>query len=174
MFTLIIGGAGSGKSEYAESHVLGLDGQRLYLATMEPFGAEAEMRIARHRRLRRGKGFLTLERFVDIGSVPVSEGANVLLEDLGNLLANEMYSPAGGGPEAALGGLLSLGEKCRHLTVVTNEIGLGGVSYEGDTLRYMEELGRLNCCLAARADLLVEVLCGIPRARRRRNHAVSI
>ncbi len=163
MFTLVTGGAGSGKSEYAEAHVTGLDGQRVYLATMEPFGAEAEARIARHREMRRDRGFLTVERFVDIGDAAVPEGASVLLEDLGNLLANEMYSPAGGGPEAAYEGVLKLAEKCRHLTVVTNEIGLGGDNYEGDTLRYMEELGRLNCLLAARADRVVEVVCGLPK-----------
>ena len=163
MFTLIVGGAGSGKSEYAEAWMSGLDGWRYYAAAMEPFGAEARARIVRHRRLRAGKGFITVERFTDMGNLPAPADANVLLEDLGNLLANEMYSPAGNGPDAALSGVLALAEKCRHLTAVTNEIGSGGSRYEGDTLRYMEELGRLNCLLAARADRVVEVVCGIPR-----------
>ena len=45
MFTLVIGGAASGKSEYAEALVMKLDGPRVYLAAMEPFGPEAEARI---------------------------------------------------------------------------------------------------------------------------------
>ena len=163
MFTLIIGGAGSGKSEYAETHAMSLDGTRFYLAAMEPFGSEAEARIARHREIRRGKGFRTVERFTDLGGLSLPEEANVLLEDLGNLLANEMFGPAGKGPAAALEGVLTLAEKCRHLTVVTNETGAGGTEYEGDTLVYMEELGRLNCLLAARADRVAEVVCGLPR-----------
>lgn len=40
MFTLVIGGAASGKSEYAEAHVETLPGRRLYIATMEPWDEE--------------------------------------------------------------------------------------------------------------------------------------
>ena len=46
MFTLVIGGAASGKSEYAESLLLGAPGPRYYLATMEPMeAAECRARI---------------------------------------------------------------------------------------------------------------------------------
>ena len=48
MFTLVIGASASGKSEYAEKLAMSLDGQRIYLAAMEPFGQEAQARIARH------------------------------------------------------------------------------------------------------------------------------
>lgn len=48
MFTLVIGGAASGKSEYAEAHVETLPGRRLYIATMEPWDEECRARIARH------------------------------------------------------------------------------------------------------------------------------
>ena len=41
MLTLVIGGSASGKSEYAEQHVMSLNGARIYIATMEPFGKEA-------------------------------------------------------------------------------------------------------------------------------------
>ena len=56
MFTLVIGGSASGKSEYAERHVLSLStpektspqfGNRIYIATMQPFGEDARARIAR-------------------------------------------------------------------------------------------------------------------------------
>lgn len=46
MFTLVIGGAASGKSEYAEAHVETLPGRRLYIATMEPWDEECRARIA--------------------------------------------------------------------------------------------------------------------------------
>ena len=62
MFTLVTGGAASGKSEYAESLAMRLPGRRIYLATMRPADPESLARINRHRRLRQGRGFDTLER----------------------------------------------------------------------------------------------------------------
>ena len=66
MFTLVIGGSASGKSEFAEQLTLSLDGPRLYIATMEPFGVEAQARIARHRTARRERGFETIENYVNL------------------------------------------------------------------------------------------------------------
>ena len=98
MFTLVIGGAASGKSEYAEELILASPLRpRIYIATMEPFGAEGQARIARHRELRRGKGFQTVERYTGIAGLKLPAGGAVLLECLGNLAANELYSPAGAG-----------------------------------------------------------------------------
>ena len=57
MFTLVIGGAASGKSEYAEAHVETLPGRRLYIATMEPWDEECRARIARHQAARAHKRF---------------------------------------------------------------------------------------------------------------------
>lgn len=162
MFTLVIGGAASGKSEYAEVHALTLPGRRVYLATMEPFGMEARARIAQHHRTRAGKGFETVERYTYLAGLRLPDGANILLECLGNLMANELYSPQGGGSQAALAGVEHLLSRSAHLTVVTNEVCSGGTDYAGDTLRYMRELARLNRALAAQADLVVEVVCGLP------------
>lgn len=162
MFTLVIGGAASGKSAWAEEHVLRLGGRRLYIATMRPFGEEGRARVERHRKLREGKGFETLERYADLAAMPVPPDGNALLEDLGNLLANEMFDAGGGGEEAALRGVESLLRRCAQLTVVSNEICSGGSAYTGDTLRYMKALARLNRALAARAELVVEVVCGLP------------
>lgn len=59
MTTLIIGYPDSGKSAMAERMVTEMSepGERVYLATMIPFGQEGRDRIARHRKLREGKGF---------------------------------------------------------------------------------------------------------------------
>ena len=81
-------------------------------------------------------------------------------DDLGNLTANEMYSESGNGPQAVLDGIDALLSKCRHLTVVTNEVFSGGSLYAGDTLRYLQELARINILLAEKADLVCEVVCG--------------
>lgn len=160
MFTLITGGAASGKSGFAEGHVLKLSGRRVYLATMEPSGAAD--RIEKHRRQRAGKGFETVERYVNLSGVCLPPDSNVLLECMGNLTANELYSPQGGGPDAVLAGVENLLSQCAHLTVVTNEVCSGGTGYAGDTLAYMKELAQINRTLAARADLVVEVVCSLP------------
>ena len=80
MFTLVIGGAASGKSEYAELHVTRLTGRRIYLAAMRPWDQECLGRIARHRLLRRDKGFETVERYTDLAGLALPAEANVLLE----------------------------------------------------------------------------------------------
>ena len=89
MLILVTGGAASGKSEHAERLVCEKAQSRLYLATMQPFGKSAEARIARHRALRAGKGFATVERTLDLANLRLSRQYDgILLEDLGNLLAN--------------------------------------------------------------------------------------
>ena len=64
---MVTGGSGSGKSEFAESLVTGLaDGPNLYIATMFPFDEECHKRIARHREMRKDKGFDTLECYTGL------------------------------------------------------------------------------------------------------------
>ena len=162
MLTIIIGGAGSGKSAFAEAHVSRLSGRKIYLATLLPRDGESHGRVEKHRMMRRGKGFETLERGLDLANAVIPAGANVLLEDLSNLLANEMYEPAGGGIDAVSCGISHLIEKSENLTVVTNEVFSGGADYDAESLQYMRNLADLNRMLAARADLVVEVVCGLP------------
>ncbi|MCR5577560.1 MAG: bifunctional adenosylcobinamide kinase/adenosylcobinamide-phosphate guanylyltransferase [Oscillospiraceae bacterium] len=162
MLNLIIGGAGSGKSAFAEELVCRLSGPRVYLATMEAPDAESCAKIARHRAQRAPYGFTTVERCTDLAGAAIPSGANVLLEDLANLLANEMFSENGGGADAVRRGLTSVRKRAASLTIVTNELFSVGAEYAGETLAYLRELACLNRELAARADLAVEVVCGLP------------
>ena len=167
MTALIIGGAASGKSDYAERLLLRLSGdaQRIYVATMEPYGAEASARIAKHRQARADRGFVTLERFTNLAGLRVPAKSAVLLEDLGNLCANELYSPQGmrdGAEIAILEGVTRLREQCAHLLIVSNEIFCGGTAYQGDTSRYLRLLARLHRKIAENADAVCEISCGIP------------
>ena len=160
--TLVIGGSASGKSRYAEALVQSQPKPRLYLATMQPYDAECEARIARHRAQRADKGFKTIECYVNLEAATIPSGGSLLLEDLSNLLANELYSPEGQGAEAVLLGIESLLARCENVTIVTNEVFSGGSDYEGDTLRFLKELAALNRALAARAECVVELVCGLP------------
>ena len=167
MMILVIGGAASGKSAYAEKLLCALSGDapKIYVATMEPRGAEASARIAKHRQSRAGKGFRTLERFTDLSGLRAPAGIAVLLEDLGNLCANELYSRAGSGRNAEtaiLRGVENLRTQCAHLVIVSNEVFLGGTDYQGDTLSYLRLLARLHREIARMSDGVCEVVCGIP------------
>lgn len=167
MLSIIIGGSGSGKSAFAEDLVCHLPGQRLYIATMTARDPESLQRIAKHRRARAGRRFQTLERGRDLaGELASGTGfptdANVLLEDLSNLLANEMFRPEGGGVDAVRAGIKALMDRCTNLTVVTNEIFSDGGRYDGMTELYLRNLAMLNRELAREADLVAEVVCGLP------------
>ena len=165
MLTLVVGGAASGKSAYAERLVLQTALPRYYLATMQVWDAECAARVEKHRRMRAEKQFETLECPLHLGTVHLPARGTALLEDLGNLTANELYDPAGAGEAAAsaiLDGLGRLAAQCEYLVVVSNEVFSGGADYAGDTDRYLNALAQVNNALAARADAVVRVVCGIP------------
>ncbi len=166
MLTLVIGGSGSGKSAYAERLAGQYPGKRVYLATMEVYDDESRARIRRHRAQRSHLGMETIEKSSDLSDPEtlkrIPPDACLLLEDLSNLLANEMFSPSGGGLEAARQGLLAVEKACAHLIVVTNEVFSGGDRYDSGTLEFMNHLAVLNRDLAARADHVTEVVAGIP------------
>lgn len=173
MFTLITGGAASGKSEYAEQLVMRLGGVRCYIATMIPYDEESRERVIRHRAARADRGFTTFECPARPGELELPPGASVLLDCLGNLAANEMFGsgPAGGNADddaarnlaaEITGSVAQLAARSRHLTVVTNEIFSDGAHYSPETVAYMRLLASVNRRLAALADCVVEVVCGIP------------
>lgn len=165
MFTLIVGGAASGKSRTAEDLLLRCaHAPRIYIATLEPFDDECRARVARHRAMRAGKGFQTVERYRDLARADVPMGCAALLEDVGNLTANELYGPAGAGEDtvnAVLRGVDALLARCGELVVVSNDTHSGGADYEGDTDRFLRALGQINRALAAKADNVAELVCGV-------------
>lgn len=166
MTTLVVGGSASGKSEYAESLILSARSwPRTYIATMQPFDGECLRRIEKHRIMRAGKSFETVECYTDLVSAAVPAGGAVLLECMSNLCANELYSPQGSGENAeavVLEGVRRLRRQCADLVIVSNEVFSGGSHWQGDTLRYLKLLGRVNCALAVMADNVCEVVYGIP------------
>lgn len=165
MLTLVLGGAASGKSACAESLVLKTGLPRYYLATMQVWDAECAARVEKHRKMRAQKQFETLECPLHLDRLPLPGRGTVLLEDIGNLVANELYSPGGAGKhtaEAVLAGLERLAAGCDHLIVVSNEVFSGGADYAGDTDQYLLALAQVNNAFAARADNVCRVVCGLP------------
>lgn len=180
MLYLITGGSGSGKSEYAENLAVRLRerlgsgaGSLYYVATMYSCDRECEERIARHRLMRKDKGFSTIECHCGISRVRAGRQDVLLLECMSNLLANEMYLPEGGIrdrgdkaqeqlEETVAKPLLELAGQAGELVVVTNEVFSDGVRYDPESEKYRELLGKLNAMLAAQADALAEVVFTIP------------
>ena len=187
MILLVTGGSASGKSEYAESRAIQLAEaghmKQIYLATMMPFGEDAAKRIERHRQLRAGKGFETVERYTDIEGLVTGESlesvtfrhqvkdAVVMLECLSNLTANEMFSDPEGDrkmdieavSQRILKGIEALTKVAEHLVIVSiNVFGEGMQQYDAWTQAYIRCLGALNQALTAKADEAVEVVYSIP------------
>ena len=170
MRIFVYGGSCCGKSEFAESLIMrDPSPSRVYIATMEVYDGESVRRVERHRRMRAEKGFATVEAQRELAAAArlVPEGSAVLLECLGNLSANELFPPSGERTaeetaELVTGGLLELEKRCSLLVSVSNDIFSGDGSYGGGTLRYCGALGAINRWAAERADLVYEVVCGIP------------
>lgn len=164
------GGSGSGKSAYAEDWLKNQtkSAPMLYIATMEPFGEEAQQRILRHHELRKGKGFKTLECYRELQTLDIPRMSGILLECMSNLVANELFTSEGvlnnrkETQEKLLKGIEYLAEQTDKLVIVTNEVDSDGVCYSEETQVYQKLLGEINQVLARHADRVTEVVYGIP------------
>jgi adenosylcobinamide kinase/adenosylcobinamide-phosphate guanylyltransferase len=176
MFVLVTGGSGSGKSEYAERVLVAQTAKdmRYYIATMMPYGEEGRKRVEKHRRQRAGRGFHTIERYLDLAGLDMQKfhmeerkgmESGILLECMSNLVANEIFDEQGSHERAEKSiseGIRRLKSCTDHLVVVTNEVFSDGITYDPETMDYLKCLGRINQELASMADIVVEVVCGIP------------
>jgi adenosylcobinamide kinase/adenosylcobinamide-phosphate guanylyltransferase len=164
-FTLVLGGARSGKSALAERHLLQQAEGRapVYLATAEAWDDEMRARIAQHRFQRAGQGWQTQDAPRDLvgalAGLPVQ--APVLIDCLTLWLTNQMLADADLAAEAR-----ALAEAiARHagpVVAVANEVGLGIVPENALARRFRDAAGRLNQDLAAQAGCVVFVAAGLP------------
>ena len=171
MLILVTGGAGSGKSQFAERLSMALKQEPFrYIATMQIRDAEMQAKVDRHHRLRQGKGFTTIEQPTELEQavLQMEPAGAVLLECMSNLTANEMFS--GEKPvdrqtviTKILQGMEGLRKQADPLVIVTNNVFEDGMIYDDSTMEYIEALGRINERLAAEADEVVEVVAGIPQ-----------
>ncbi len=177
MFHLVTGGSGSGKSAFAEAEICRLrkeetggNGSLYYIATMVPYGAETRKKIERHRIMRAGRGFETLECYTGLKTLAeeriLRNGADcVLLECMSNLAANEIYMEEGSRQNAVqeiLEGIRKLNARCGQLVVVTNEVFSELPPASAEMQEYERILGGINVQMAQLADRVTEVVYGIP------------
>lgn len=162
--TLITGGAKCGKSRLGEKLTDAFAGTKIYIATMQPYGDEALAAIARHRKIRAGKGFETIEKYTALHELTLPENCAVLLECMANLCANEMFSGDGVNDptERIISGIEHLKNSSAELVIITNNVGSDGIAYPPETEKYIEVMGRLNALTAALADNVYECVYGVP------------
>ena len=160
--SLVIGGARSGKSTFAEGLVTATPRPRRYIATAEAWDDEMCDRIARHRQ-DRGADWLTVEAPLDLAAaLAKAEPGEVVLVDCATLwLTNHML--ADHDLNAKTGELLTALASCAApVVMVSNETGWGIVPENALARRFRDEQGRLNQRLAAQAGLVVTVIAGLP------------
>ena len=194
MTVLVLGEPDSGKSRYAEELALGMLGSArndalqnmitpglYYIATMSVVDEESEARVRKHRQMRDGKGFVTLEipyradrALEEIGE---PERAVVLLECVSSLVGNEMYDDpdrAYGNSElprekwledtadAIVSDIMKLAESCKDLVIVANRFEPDAEGYDDMTRLYVELNNSVNDRLSELADRVagIEEICG--------------
>ncbi|HMB13824.1 MAG TPA: bifunctional adenosylcobinamide kinase/adenosylcobinamide-phosphate guanylyltransferase [Roseovarius sp.] len=161
--TLVLGGAASGKSAYAEGLVMAHGGARVYLATAEAHDAEMRAKLDRHR-ARRGPDWRTIEAPRNpcpaLGNVGPDDV--VLLDCATMWLSNHLLAESDlAQAEAAL--FDALDTCAAPVVVVSNEVGLSVVPDNALARRFQNAQGALNQHLAARAGLVINVIAGLPQ-----------
>ena len=161
--TLVLGGARSGKSRYAEALVDATGVPALYLATGEARDGEMAERIRQHR-ARRGARWETREEPLALSEVLCRESRSdrpVLVDCLTLWLANLLE--AGRLPERETAALLAALPRLEGPVVfVANEVGLGIVPENALARRFRDEAGRLNQAVAAAAERVFFLAAGLP------------
>lgn len=170
---LVLGGARSGKSAYAERLVLQA-GRGSYLATAEPLDAEMDDRI-RHHRARRGADWHTIEEPLALADTLVRISAPdrpVLVDCLTLWLSNLMHANRPIAAETA--GLVAAFDRLNGpVVLVSNEVGGGLVPDTPLGRAFRDQAGRLHQAIAAAADGVVLVTAGLPQILKSPTHSSS-
>lgn len=138
-------------------------GERIYLATMIPYGEDGAARVKRHRKMREGKGFTTIEVPFDISDaieqIDEPGDSTVLLECLSNLVANELFERHML-PEEITARLkddvTGLAAKVRNLIIVSNHFEITP-DFDEETATYAKTLDKLNDSLTGLCDKVIRI-----------------
>jgi adenosylcobinamide kinase/adenosylcobinamide-phosphate guanylyltransferase len=160
---LVLGGARSGKSSFAQARAEDLPGDLVYIATAQAFDDEMVERITLHR-LDRGPRWATVEAPIDLAEAIKRRCApdSVVLVDcltlwLSNLMLAE-YDVA----RASERLVATITDAPGALIFVANEVGLGIVPDNALARRFRDAAGRLNQMIAKHADEVVFIAAGLP------------
>ena len=165
MFIFICGTSGSGKSFYAEERLENFSGsQKFYIATAKIYDEEMRERVKKHKAMRKNKGFATIEKTFDVGTIKIPGASSVLIEALTTWLANEMFEHEEkfSAAEKILGDFHALKARCKNIILVSDDIFSDGIIYDELTEQYIKALAGLTKNFAAEADEVIECFAGLP------------
>ena len=164
MITMVTGGQRSGKSVFAEKLTLEKSDSPIYVATARIWDDDFRQRVEIHKQ-RRGSQWTTVEECLSVGNVVIPDGATVLLDCL-TLLSTNWFFECEENAEKALiqikTQLSDLLKKNANFVLVTNEIGLGGVSENALQRKFTDLQGSVNQFVASLADEVYLIISGIP------------
>ena len=138
-------------------------GERIYLATMIPYGADGAARVEKHRKMREGKGFTTIEAPFDITDAiekaDVPGDSTVLLECLSNLVANELFERHALPDEITAkltDDVIKLAGKVRNLIIVSNHFEITA-DFDNETETYAQTMDTINEALGSVCDKVIRI-----------------
>lgn len=158
--TLVLGGAASGKSAWAENLVIAANQPKTYLATAQAHDTEMQTKVERHK-TRRDTSWALIEAPLDLPLSNLQPGHICLLDCATMWLTNHLLADSNQ-PDAQSNLLTAIATCPAHLVIVTNEVGHGIVPDNALARDFREAHGRLNIELAAQADLVVQITAGLP------------
>jgi adenosylcobinamide kinase / adenosylcobinamide-phosphate guanylyltransferase len=160
---LILGGARSGKSGFAQRQAESLPGELIYVATAQALDAEMADRITRHR-AERGARWQTVEASLDLAKVieSKSRSGNVLLVDCLTLWASNLMFAESDLAQAINDLTSALANAPGKIVLVSNEVGLGIVPDNALARRFRDVAGEVNQAVAQSVDSAVFVAAGLP------------
>ena len=158
---LVLGGARSGKSRFAESLLADRAGHRIYLATAEAGDEEMRQRILHHQ-ARRGEGWRTIESPIEIAAPIAAAGDDAVLVDCLTLWLSNLMAADRDMDEAANDLCRALDQARAPIVLVSNETGLGIVPENALARQFRDRAGLLNQAVAAKADRVVFIAAGLP------------
>ena len=103
---------------------------------MIPRGDEGKNKVIRHRTMRQNKGFITIEKYLDLKTADIDENDCVLVECMSNLLANEMFEDNGSREYAVENikkGIKHISESAKNSVFVSNDVFRDGYQYDEET-----------------------------------------
>ena len=160
--TLVLGGSASGKSAFAETLVVRTGRPRVYLATAQVYDTEMADKVSAHQ-AQRGDEWHTIEAPRDIAAPLAAVTADqIILLDCATLwLSNALLAnpPA---PDTVNDFMNALAACPAPVVVVSNEVGAGIVPDNALARAFRNAQGALNQAIAARAELVVNVIAGLP------------
>jgi len=176
--TLILGGARSGKSAYAQQQAEASAGNVLFIATAQAYDEEMKTRIEDHRKNRPAHWF-TLEAPHAVGRAflawqdehPQIEPSILILDCMTLLVSNLLLSLPEPLQDESVNRVIheeldellhAIGQSSAEWIIVSNEVGLGLVPPYPLGRFYRDALGRVNQRLAAAAEKVIFLVAGLP------------